>query len=71
MHISGTRTFMQYRHEPDRMKKHHKDNSESDFRAVLDAETKKMESTKRPEDVIPYIWEIFLHIKNHLYFTSK
>ena len=49
MHISGTRTFMQYRHEPDRMKKHQKDNSESDFKAVLDAEMRKMESTHRPK----------------------
>lgn len=49
MHISGTRPFMQYRHEPDRMKKPHKDNNEADLKAVLDAEMRKMESTNRPK----------------------
>lgn len=43
MHISGFRPFMQDKHEPIRMKKPHKDKSEADFQAVLDAEMKKME----------------------------
>ena len=47
MHISGTRPFMQYKHDPDRTKKPHKDNSEADFKSVIDAEMRKMESTNR------------------------
>ena len=45
MHISGFRPSFERRYEPNRMKKTHKDDSkEADFRAVLDAEMKKMES---------------------------
>ena len=47
MHISETRPFMQYKHDSDRTKKPHKDNSEEDFKSVLDAEMRKMESTNR------------------------
>ena len=47
MHISGTIPFMQYKHDPDRTKKPHKDNSEADFKSVLDEEMRKMESTNR------------------------
>lgn len=44
MHISGFRPAFGRKHEPSRMKKPHKDSKEADFRAVLDAEMKKMES---------------------------
>ena len=44
MHISGFRPSFERRYEPNRMKKTHKDSKEADFRAVLDAEMKKMES---------------------------
>ena len=47
MHISGTIPFMQCKHDPDRTKKPHKDNSEADFKSVIDEEMRKMESTKR------------------------
>ena len=44
MHISGFMPSFERRYEPNRMKKPHKDSKEADFRAVLDAEMKKMES---------------------------
>ena len=45
MHISGFMPSFERRYEPNRMKTTHKDDSkEADFRAVLDAEMKKMES---------------------------
>ena len=45
MHISGFRPSMDFKREPSRMNKPHKDKKEeADFQAVLDEEIKKMES---------------------------